>query len=504
MASGERKKGIALGYLNLVVTTAVNLLYTPLLIRMLGQGDYGVFQMTNSVVQALAVLTMGFDFAYVKFYSVRDARHEESEIRKLNGMYLIIFVCVAAVAVLCGCVLLANVNFLFSKGLNVHERNLAKTLIGIMVYSVAISFPGTVFDSYIMVHERFAFQQSRQLVTSIMVPVLAVLALFLGFGAIGVAAAKAVMSTILLLLNIEYATRKLNMRFSFSSFDTSLFKSLAVFSFWIFLNQVFDIVNNYVPNFLLGALSSARAVAVFAVALQIKSLFIPMSSVMLNVFTPKINRMIATDNDNAGLTKLMTDVGRYQMIVFCFLYGGFVVVGQFFIELWAGSGFEDAYPMILIMTLPLIFDLTQNTGMAIQRARNKQKSRSLVYVVTAIIDIIISVVFIPKYGYWAAVVGYVVSVLLSTGLFMNWYYQHKLGLDIKYFWSKMTPILVTSIIVVAVSFMMVLAFPIKSAKSFLFAGSVYVLLFVVASWFLVASKNEQKYIKQLFRKLLLH
>lgn len=495
MASGERKKGIALGYLNIVVTTVVNLLYTPLLIRMLGQGDYGVFQMTNSVVQALAVLTMGFDFAYVKFYSVRDARHEESEIRKLNGMYLIIFVCVAAVAVLCGCVLLANVNFLFSKGLNVHERNLAKTLIGIMVYSVAISFPGTVFDSYIMVHERFAFQQSRQLVTSIMVPVLAVLALFLGFGAIGVAAAKAVMSTILLLLNIEYATRKLNMRFSFSSFDTSLFKSLAVFSFWIFLNQLFDMVNNYAPNFLLGALSSAKAVAIFAVALQIRNLFTPLSLVLMNVFVPKINRAVATTNDDGELTKLMTRVGRYQMIMFCFLYGGFVVVGQFFIELWAGSGFEDAYPMILIMTLPLIFDLTQNTGMAIQRARNKQKVRSLIYVVTSLIDIVISFVYIPRYGYWAATVGYVISLLLSTGLFMNWYFHCRLGLNMKYFWSNMVPTLLTSTLVLSLCMLLTVVIPVDSLSRFFLIGCLYTFLYLFSSWFFVLSDSERQSVK---------
>ncbi|WEV64335.1 oligosaccharide flippase family protein [Bifidobacterium sp. ESL0732] len=498
--AGERGKGAAVGYINIIATTIINLLYTPLLIRMLGQDDYGVFQMTNSVVQALLILTMGFDFAYVKFYSAREAKHAEKEIWKLNGMYLIIFIAIAALAVLCGCVLFTNVDFLFSKGLDESERKLAKKLIAIMVYSVAISFPGTVFDSYIMVHERFVFQQSRQLATSIAVPVLAVFSLYLGFGAVGVASAKAIMSTILLLLNMNYAVRKLRMRFSFSSFDSTLFKSLASFSFWIFLNQIFDIVNSYAPNFLLGALSSARTVAVFAVALQIRSLFMPLSTVLMNVFVPKINRIVATSNDDIELTQLMTHVGRYQMIVFCFLYCGFIVVGKYFITIWAGSGFDDAYLMILIMTLPQIFDLTQNTGMAIQRARNKQKARSLAYVVTAFLNILISVVFIPKYGYWATTIGYVVSVVLSTGVFMNWYFQFRLGLSMKYFWAKMVPTLVTSAAVTVICLLLTTIIPVISLKRFLFMGCLYVFLYSIASWLFVLSKDERQFIQKKFVK----
>lgn len=38
----------------------VNLVYVPLLLSFLGQGDYGVFQMTNSVVFALTLLSAGF------------------------------------------------------------------------------------------------------------------------------------------------------------------------------------------------------------------------------------------------------------------------------------------------------------------------------------------------------------------------------------------------------------------------------------------------------------
>lgn len=496
--------GATLGYVNIIAKNLINLLYTPILIRMLGQGDYGVFQMTNSVVMALSVLSMGFDSAYVRFYSQRAAKHQEREIRKLNGMYLIIFMTMTLVCVICGIFLFANVRGLFSKGLNAHEIRLAEALVGVMVFNVAVSFPGTVFDSYIMVHERFIFQQSRQLMTTLAVPVLAISALFLGFGAVGVASAQAIMTTVLLILNVNYAVRKLGMRFDFSSFDWTLFKALAVFSFWIFLNQICELVNNYVPNFLLGAMASAKMVAVFSVAVQIRNIFFLLSTTMSNVFVPQINRMVATEDDNTKLTKLMTKVGRYQLVLFCLLYGGFVLVGRYFIKVWAGNGFDDAYLMIVLMTLPVGVPLIQNTGIEIQRAKNKHKVRSVIYIFTAVINVAVSVVLIPKCGYWATTFGYVISVVLGTILFMNWYYHFKIGLDMKYFWSRMFPIILVWVVVLGACELFSHFTAIPGLPGFFVNACIYVAVYSAAMWLCVVSPQERQLMYAKFRKNSIH
>ena len=73
----------------------------------------------------------------------------------------------------------------FSGGLTASELVLARELMGIMTVNVAIQLLSTPFDSYIVSHEKFVFQQSRQLLTSIAQPFLAVLLLWLGMGAVG-------------------------------------------------------------------------------------------------------------------------------------------------------------------------------------------------------------------------------------------------------------------------------------------------------------------------------
>ncbi|MCH9276847.1 lipopolysaccharide biosynthesis protein [Bifidobacterium amazonense] len=491
----QRRAGAVLGYANVVAKNLVNLLYVPLLLHFLGQGDYGVFQMTNSVVFALTLLSAGFYGSYVRFYMRERAHGTEQGVRRLNGMFLLVYIVVACMCLVGGLLLIVNVHSLFSGGLTPREVGLARELLMIMSVNIAVQLMSTPFDSYIVAHERFTFQQTRQLFTTCAMPLLAILLLYLGLGAVGVACAQLTISSILLFLNVRYAVRALGMRFTFTGLQWNLFKAIAVFSFWIFLNQIFDLVNNNVPNFLLGAMASSTAVATFAIAVQIRNIFFSMSTTMSNVFVPQINRIVAEHDDNDKLTKLMTRVGRYQMILFWFIYGGFVVVGQNFVKIWAGAANVDAYWLSLTMTLPVMIPLTQNTGIEIQRAKNRHKVRSLIYILTSLIDIIISILFIPTFGYWATAWGYVASILLGTGLFMNWYYHCRIGLDMGYFWKNMMPTILTSFTVTVLCWLVAHVAALPDLVSLLVFGVLYCLVYAMTAWLFIANKQERDMIR---------
>ncbi|NEG89720.1 lipopolysaccharide biosynthesis protein [Bifidobacterium aerophilum] len=499
----QRRAGAILGYLNVLAKNLVNLLYVPLLLHFLGQGDYGVFQMTNSVVFALALLSAGFYGSYVRFYMRERTHGDEQGIRRLNGIFLLVYIVVACACLVCGLLLVMNVHALFSGGLTDREVGLARELLMIMSVNVAAQLMSTPFDSYVVAHERFAFQQTRQLFTTLAMPLLAILLLYAGMGAVGVACAQLSVSLVLLFLNIRYAVFSLNMRFMFTGLQWNMFKAIAMFSFWIFLNQIVDIVNNNVPNFLLGAMASSSVVATFAIALQIRNIFFSMSTTMSNVFVPQINRIVAEHDDNDRLTKLMTRIGRYQMILFWFIFGGFVVVGQNFVRIWAGDANSDAYWLSLVMTLPVMIPLTQTTGIEIQRAKNRHKARSLIYLLAAVIDIVISVLLIPSTGYWATAWGYTVSILFGTGLFMNWYYHCRIGLDMGYFWKTMMPTIITSIGVIAICWFIVHVAVLPDLASLLVYGIVYCIVYAVAAWLFIARKQERGIIQdRLHRRML--
>lgn len=91
MHINQRKAGVILSYAGEIVKILVNLVYTPIMLRLLGQSEYGLYQLVYSVVSYLSLLSLGFGSSYLRFYSRYKAQNDEDGVAKLNGMFILIF-----------------------------------------------------------------------------------------------------------------------------------------------------------------------------------------------------------------------------------------------------------------------------------------------------------------------------------------------------------------------------------------------------------------------------
>lgn len=497
----QRKVGIVLGYANILTKNIVNLVYTPMLLYFVGQADYGVYQSCNSFVFSLTLLSFGFSQAYVRFYMIKKINGTEEEINRLNTVYLVLYGVVSVLALVLGVAFASNAETVFSNGFTDNQITTASVVMSILACSIAITLFNSIFDAFVLAHERFFFQQSRQLAVTLAMPFAAFALLCLGMGVIGVAIAQLVVNIALLGLNAFFCLKRLRMRFDLHRFDMALFKSIAVFSSWLFINQICELINQNVPNILLGVFSGAVAVAVFAVSIQIRSLFYSLSTTMSNVFIPLINHIVVESNDNNQLTHLMTKVGRYQAILYIWVLGGFVILGKFFIDVWAGPGFEEAYWLVLAMTVPLFIPLVQNTGIEIQRAKNKHKARSVCYLFMAGLNLAITILLSPYISYWAAAIGYIAYVILGCGVFMNWYYQKRIGLSMGYFWKRVLPVVVIGVVATGICLYGTSLLPVNDCLSFFWWGIVYTLLYAVLAFMTILTKEERCSLIQKIRRV---
>ena len=498
----QRRAGVLLGYANIAVKNLVNLLYTPMLLAYVKQGDYGVFQTANSFVFSLSLLSFGFSGAYVRFYMQRKVRDDDAGIRLLNGMYLLLYLGICLVCVAAGLCCAAHADAIFGKSFLPDEVVLASRVMTVMTFNVALTLFSTVFDAHVVANEEFTFQQTRQMITTLATPLLALGLLQLGAGVVGVAVAQLIVTMTLLILNVIFAVGKLGMRFSFYKFDPELMCALVVFSSWLFANQICDLVNQNVPNVLLGAQCGALVVAVYAVAVQIRNVFVSLSTTLSSVYVPLVNRIVSTTDDNMSLTRLMTRVGRMQMALLCWVYGGFALLGRFFVRRWAGEGFAEAYVLVLAMTLPLCVPLSQNIGIEIQRAKNLHQARSIVYLLMALASVVFTWAFSQKLGCWAAAISYIASIVLGNCLFMNWYYQHRVGLDMGFYWRRVAPVPVFAAIAAAMCWFGTRLIPIANWTTFALWGFAFTVLYVTLLWIFYLDEEERRLMLVRMRSLL--
>ena len=55
----QLKAGIVLSYLSTGITILIQLIYMPVMIRLLGQSEYGLYSLVSSVVSYLSLFSLG-------------------------------------------------------------------------------------------------------------------------------------------------------------------------------------------------------------------------------------------------------------------------------------------------------------------------------------------------------------------------------------------------------------------------------------------------------------
>ena len=170
MRLNQRKAGVLLNYLYEGIRLLTTLVYTPIMLRLLGESEYGLYDLVSSTVAYLNLLSLGFSGAYVRYHSQYYVKDDEDGIARLNGMFIIIFGVMAVLSLVCGSVMTVKAELLFDDGLTAMELAKAKVLMGILVISTALTFPNTVFTCFVSAYEQFVFQRLLSVVQSILNP----------------------------------------------------------------------------------------------------------------------------------------------------------------------------------------------------------------------------------------------------------------------------------------------------------------------------------------------
>lgn len=453
----QLKLGVVLNYIVIFLNIIVGLLYTPYMLRMMGQSEYGLYSLVASVIAYLTVLDLGIGNAIVRYTAKFRSEGKLKEQYEMFGMFLVLYLFIGIVALLGGLGLYFNVDRLFGETMTAEEISRAQTMLLILVINLAFTFPMSIFSSILTAYEQFIFPKIIAIIRILLNTGIMIVLLNMGYKALAMVVLLTIFNVISLILNFIYCKAKLRIQIHFASFKWDFFREVAIYSVWIFLNAIMDRIYWSTGQFVLGAVSGTIAVSVFAVAIQLEHLYMQFSSSISSVFLPKITRMVTLANNEKEVSDLFIKVGRIQNIVMSFILFAFVVFGRPFVILWAGVAYEDAYEMALLFFVALYIPLIQNLGITVLQARNQMKFRSLLYIVIAIFALIGEYLFSKLWGGVGCAVAISLALLLGQGLIMNIYYHVKQKIDIVQFWKEilkmdLIPLLVTIFFGVMVHF----------------------------------------------------
>ena len=499
-SKNERKTGAVLSYVSIVLSTLVQLLYTPLLTRMLGQSEYGLYSLVSSIIGYLTVLDLGFGNAIVVYTAKYRTQNKYDEEKKLHGMFFVVYLVIGLVAGLLGLILYFLVPTIFGATMTSVELNKMKIMMLILAFNLAMTFAFSIYSSIINAYEKFTFQKLMSIFNTIMKPLLMIPLLFLGYKSITMCVVITVVNIIVLLSNYFYCRNKLNINIKFMGFDKVLFKTIFGYSFFIFLGVIVDKVNWSVDQFILGAVSGAVAVSIYSIASQINTLFVNLSTAVSSVLLPKMSKMVAEKATDDELTNEFIKVGRIQYLIVFLMASGLTLFGKEFIYAWVGQEYNDSYYIALILIIPLCFPLVQNLGVSIMQAKNMHKFRSVLLAIIAIANIIISIPLAKLYGGIGSAIGTSISLIIGNIIILNVYYQKRVGINVIKFWKEIIKMTIPFIIPIIIILIIMKFITLHGYINLIVFGGIYTIIYGIVAYLLVINNYEKNIVNKVLKK----
>lgn len=498
----QLRAGVLLTYVNMGLGTIIPMFYTPVMLRILGQEEYGLYSLSSSVISYLTLLSFGLGGTIVRYISKYRAEGKKVELEKMAGMALLLYSFLAILVMIGGVFLSNNVEAIFQRGLTEGELVKIKPLILLMAFNTAISFPISVFSSIIVAYEKFIYRQLVNILATVFAPCANLVALYMGYGSIGLALTSTILQFMMLPLYGIYCYRNLKIRPRFRNLPIHLLKEIGKFSFYVFLGSVVDMLFWATDKVILGMLAGTSIVAIYNIGSQFNNIFTNLSTAFSSVLTPKTTIMVANKRSDNELTELFIRVGRMQYILIALALSGFIVFGKNFIELWAGADYSEAYYIALVTLIPLTIPLIQNTGYSILLAENKHKFRSIVYLIIAIVNMISTYLIVPYLGGFGAALCSGISYIIGQGLIMNIYYYKVIKIGIPQFWKNIGKLSIIPVMLTIVGLYIQRLADVNSWGRLFIEIIIYTLCYCSLMYFMSFNTYEKEVIRKPIEKFL--
>lgn len=490
------KAGALLNYINLFVRLGIGFILSPYILFKLGHSEFGLYSIAGTVVGWLALCDFGLTASTTKFLSEYRVKNDADGEAHYLGNNTALFCIIGVVVLILGLCLYPFLGGIFPE-FTEKELSIYKVLYLMTLLNTTFMFPARSLSGIASSRQKFFVPGLIVLITSIFNVVGTVLLLEYGYKSIALIGWGIAVGIIGLGWNVYYCFKTLKTRISWNGWDTKLIKTMFAFSFWMFLDQLINIMNTGSGNFIVAMTRGPSEVSVYSYGLRLFQYFFMASSCVAGLFLPKVISMVSMGGSNEEQTGLMIKVARIQMLLIGCMYFGIIFFGREFFSLWIGKTLgertNDCWFVTIVIMIPYGFLLLQALGWQLLQARNAMKARVRILLVVSFLSLILGYTLSFHFGIKALAIATSCSVILGQGLLMNWYYWKRLKLNMPRFFRETLyrswlwlPLLAGGSVALNTFI------PDMWWYSFFIKISLFMLLYAVVMFFIYANRSEKE------------
>jgi len=450
---GQRKRGVILGYISLIITNGASFIITPIMLSVWDKSQYGVYQLCMTMAAYFLLMDLGINNSIVKYVSQYRTKNEKQNENHFVGVIITFYLALGIVIALGGLVVLHYFPVIFKHSMTIKEVAESRSIFAILLLNTYLSLFFNLFKGIVNAYERFTTLKFNDIAKTVMRFTTIFILLRLGLPPIKVVIADTIINAILGLSIGYIVIFSIKTRPTIRGITLSYFYSIINYSFFVFVNVLAIQLFWMVDKIILGILTSTAIVAVYSIGTLINSYFQSFSSVFSSVLMPGVVKLVSQDADQDILLNEAIRIGRLKLIFLLWLAVGLVFFGKQFIILWAGPGYVMSYYVALIVILPQVIANSQDVAANVMWAKEKHKTFSVVMLLVALLNCLITVVLVKKIGMLGGAIGTTFAFTGGFIVFASIYYHRVLPMNMfKFYIGISKGIFIATLLAASVSY----------------------------------------------------
>lgn len=497
----NRKNGIILSYVNIIISAVAGIFLSSFYLKQLGSTEYGIYESISSFINYLVLFEFGTGTIITRNLSLCFAKKENSvEIKKNISTVWYITIFLLIIILIVAILFYFMIGNIYSKTMTIDQISYAKEIFVFLLVYLLLSFLCQTLTGIVLAYENYTFTSKLSIFKTITKLILVVILILYQKKAIIIAIVDAIISIFLFIYSLNYCKKEYKVSISIKYFDKKVLKVSLPLCLALFLQTIVNQANSNVDKFIISITISPEAVSIYSISLYVYSMFSTAANIPISLYAPQVVKEVGKGLSGKDLANRLIQPSRLIVFISGIILFGFISVGKQFVFILYGNKFIDAWIIAIIIMIPMYINVSNGIIINVLDAINKRMVRSIALLITAICNIILTSIWVKKWGIIGAAIATMICTIAGQSLIMNYYYYKKLNLPIfDMFIKSFKGILVYQIIGMIISYL--ISIYLKDAFiSFLVCGIIFIL--ISFGGFLLFGKNEyeESLIKRVIRK----
>lgn len=416
------------GVLAKVLQSTVQFFTVPFLLAYFGKYDYGLIALAISINAYLQLLDMGVNTGGVKYFSEWIHSKNSLLLDSVARTSITFYSCVGLLNAFF-LVLLAYKGLPFFN-LEDYQVPLMKQMLLILAFVSVFNWGASVFNQLLIANQKIAYIQKVNIIKYTLDIFVVVLTIRFKLNILEYFFIQMLLNSAIL-IPLGHKARKLNLISSFlPNTDWKNFKQILNYSLALILMGVFQMSAVKLRPVILSIYSTKglSIVSDFRVMEVITLFVISIGGILTSILLPKTTRLLLDGNESIIKSFIYKSV-KYTSILSCFLCFPLILCSQEILTLYVGRSYTYLAPWLSVWLVAIL--LTMHKSPIDSLILSMGKTRMLVYssAISCIISLVLNGILTPYLDSAAAVIGYIVYILIQISFYYFYFNSKILNLD---------------------------------------------------------------------------